>query len=72
MIHNHYNYNLFIREPSWQHIESAPKDGSFIRLWDKIERTGTWSAEQQRWKDSIGTCSPTHWMPIPPPPKDTK
>jgi len=67
-------------EREWQPIETAPKDGTdilvafpknvgwlqIVRWWEK--KTGF------QWVDGY-TCkriwnSPTHWQPLPPPPKE--
>jgi hypothetical protein len=77
----------------WQPIETAPKDGSRILLWDdnlKIAVSGNWHVEPtmdnpsdgytpvwawwvsdwdilDMWEDS----TPTHWMPLFEPPKES-
>jgi hypothetical protein len=69
----------------WKPIEDAPKDGTVIILLKKTEVTaGLWDSEDDKypwtfldngvdignvngWKD--GKHGPTHWMPLPPPPK---
>jgi len=61
---------------SWQPIETAPKDVSavvvllpcglaVVAYWEN----GRWSSRpySEMWDD----LGPTHWMPIPPAPKDT-
>lgn len=63
----------------WQPIETAPKDGTPIWLYTASGQCeGYWNYGE--WvQDAIyctydGTggpafeCSPTHWMPLPPPP----
>ncbi len=67
----------------WRNINSAPKDGSNILLWDGHEvEKAAWrrphSGGRKGWclpdsdQDEQGGCAevwnPTHWMPIPKPP----
>ena len=55
---------------SWQPIETAPKDGTEILVWDGNEHQILW------WLDSVGWVGdddftdklPTHWQPLPAPP----
>lgn len=66
----------------WKPIESAPKDksillatkNSFVPIFCGIKRYGTLGEPQQNefaWRcDSSGRfANPTHWMPLPEPPK---
>jgi Protein of unknown function (DUF551) len=68
----------------WQPIESAPKDGTKIILafirehWKPIVTVGAWiddapisTNEWMAWTSIglIGCIEPTHWMPLPEPPK---
>jgi len=65
----------------WRPIETAPKDGTFLLLFDPHnDRTitvGFWSTqglgpEWARWVSIPGAFGrkPTHWLPLPPPPRD--
>lgn len=63
----------------WQPIETAPKGGTTIIAWCVCPLTGDgWiAADVEYWEPrehwlgvSDGIVSPTHWMPLPPPPSD--
>jgi hypothetical protein len=68
--------------PQWQAIETAPKDGTPVRLTWKgttVEATGRWCPADDwpkpfasdDWRDVAGDdvlLMPTHWQPLPPPP----
>ena len=64
----------------WQPIETAPKNGELILLspaFDRPYAIGRWAWEygDGLWfMDSVGTLcgiwKPTHWMPLPEPPKE--
>lgn len=71
---------------TWQPIETAPRDGTAALVWNKGCRH--WVAafrlpvrgEPQNeshyvheWRDGGGRwATPTHWMPLPPPPPQVK
>lgn len=54
--------------PQWQPIESAPKDGTRLMLWDSraggYAVTGAWVAGSADDHETI-----THWQPLPAPPE---
>lgn len=67
----------------WMTIDSAPKDGRKVLLWQpgRAPYLGSRDADDSEWwtdEDWANdahrifppTCEPTHWMPIPPAPKD--
>lgn len=74
---------------SWQPIGTAPKDGSWLMLWERFEDVpfiGRWDRVRFRWVastahyntdgdacviDTVYSEGVTHWMPLPPPPKET-
>jgi hypothetical protein len=48
----------------WRPIESAPKDGTRVLLWDGRRQHVDW------WNHGWwNTSRPTHWQPLPPPPE---
>lgn len=66
---------------SWLPIETAPKDGTRVILWDGEEvRTGgcRWESWYNEWVEAVvpvgyengvsAVDNPTHWMPLPEPP----
>lgn len=68
----------------WQPIETSPKDGTVIDLWVPPRGRMTDYRYDNEYSDSGGMwCKyhslvaisdgrPTHWMPLPDPPKDGK
>jgi hypothetical protein len=64
-------------EMKWQPISSAPKDGTQVHLFGRsrdsldihkpTQHVGSWSFG--RWNSGGLIVRPTHWMPLPDPPK---
>jgi hypothetical protein len=73
------------RMVDWQPIETAPKDGTRILLWDTDEAVvAKWDdismGGAKGWQIAVvkligdvnyyeATFNPTHWMPLPEPPR---
>lgn len=65
----------------WQKIDSAPKDGTLVLCFCPNEVSGLkivtllFHQGYLHWADATGDgwnlYEPTHWMPMPPPPKDS-
>ncbi len=66
-------------QSGWRPIDSAPRDGSFIDLWEKTSGRRPncfWSDGDGLWGRKLDStlikwqlgCYFTHWMPIPAPP----
>lgn len=60
---------------SWQPIETAPRDGRRLLLWDAsgdVAKFGCWSDKLNGWKTRWSFYAenppPTYWMEIEPPP----
>lgn len=67
---------LFSKNIEWQPIETAPKDGTTVLLWDGIETTGYWKdytfspgcwqlALTGAYAQDADLDNPTHWAPLP-------
>jgi hypothetical protein len=64
---------------AWQPIETAPDGYQHVLLWDRaVGLLHGWKDRDGRWChawDSEYIPEPqdlTHWMPLPPPPKETR
>jgi len=66
----------------WRPIETAPKDGAWVWLYEAVEHeadrqyVGHWFhdyiGDEDRWQDAADCrefAKPTHWMPLPDPPE---
>lgn len=79
-LHDYRTYAAIAEAMRWQPIETAPKDGTSMLLcrWDDNEQdvlpivSGFWSRLSEVWfAEMVGrNVTPTHWMPLPPPPED--
>ena len=63
----------------WRPIETAPRDGTLILFYDpkrNLRTVGYWHVymfgECQEWRTLFTSAmfNPTHWMPLPTPPKE--
>jgi hypothetical protein len=69
-------------EADWQKIESAPKDGTFYLAVSSRSgfyatlnqppghERGAWYFLRGKWIGESDEYQPTHWMPLPQPPKE--
>lgn len=59
---------------NWQPIETAPRDGTqILAFWisGNIYGAVSWDNGLRSWIElHEDVYDPTHWMPLPPPPKD--
>jgi transglutaminase-like putative cysteine protease len=65
----------------WKTIDSAPKDGTEILLFNHAylggdtpqQVVGHWATHgwRESYADEYAICEATHWMPLPPPPSTT-
>jgi hypothetical protein len=59
--------------PVWQPIETAPKDGTTVLVYDAARCRLTWTTEfedgEWGWPGPYFQAEPTHWMPLPSPPQ---
>ena len=55
----------------WQPIETVPKDGARILLWTNDYKGRAYiDCVLPNGETNTYSCIPTHWMPLPQPPKD--
>lgn len=64
------------RMTDWQPIETAPKDGTEVIAYDDGVYISHWYVTNPQifgwWAGDAGGINPTHWMPLPTPPKSTE
>jgi hypothetical protein len=63
-----------LAESEWQPIETAPRDGTWVLcMWEEDETpyVAALMYDCDRWYDADGDdyLDPTHWRPLPAPPK---
>lgn len=62
-------FDIPYRRADWRLIETAPRDGSIVLVWNEIIgiRQARYSDETERWHalPLWPECSPTHWQPQP-------
>jgi len=56
---------------NWQPIGTAPLNGEEILVWDQLgfADVAFWDPLSLRWSSGDLQLTPTHWMPLPEPPK---
>lgn len=64
---------------NWQPIETAPRDGTRVLGYELNDPTDTCPYAVMRFRGEYGWVNagwtglePTHWMPLPPPPEESK
>lgn len=56
--------------PEWQDISAAPKDGTRVLVYTYAHDTIDMAFfDGARWNTETLFIAPTHWMPLPQPPK---
>lgn len=62
-----------VRKDGWRPIETAPKDGTGLLVYsDERIISAMWSVGADDWVEVVHGYTfydPTHWMPLPEPPK---
>lgn len=61
-------------ESKWQPIDTAPKDGTEILVYIPRRRGAIYAGASnpsghQWWSKNLGAIKPTHWLPLPEPPR---
>lgn len=66
-----------LKAQGWQDIATAPRDCTWVLLWSHDdEAPGSWKYSFGAWVNESATAwhdgafGPTHWMPLPQPPKE--
>ncbi len=56
---------------TWRPIGTAPLNGTEILVWDQLgfADVAFWDPMSLRWSSGDLQLTPTHWMPLPEPPK---
>lgn len=55
----------------WRLMTTAPQDGTEILIWDRVGFVDVafWNPISLRWTNGDVDLKPTHWMPLPEPPR---
>ena len=56
------------REGGWREISSAPRNGTWVLLYELGHGICLGFADGEPWKADDKLCDPTHWRPLPEPP----